>query len=694
MINNVTEPIRDTFRRQDILLIAICRACRLPMPQLCQSVACSKRSYWGLPGGPPLTCAEHKEPGMIDVRSKFCDYPGGCSVHPSFGQPGSPASRCSAHKESGMVNVYAKRCDYPGGCTLHRSFGLPGSPATRCSAHKETGMVTHDGRHCNHPAGCALRPNFGLPGNTATRCSAHKDIGMIDVLSKRCDHAVGCNKIPSFGPPGSKATRCSAHKEPGMVNVLAKRCGFPGGCDTLASFGPPGSKAIRCSVHKEPGMVDLKHPSKCPRSAPSCSRDRESGPDQDLAMPAAAAAAAAAYAGGARDGGTRGIVGSGYAVAGNPTVSAGAGSPQSAATAVSGGIARPLDSSSPPALSRQHPALQPQLVPLPAPLPPCAAALSSAATAAVVPSSDAAARGGRRRPRQEAKATNKEDARGTSKKPRGGEPAPTAQAAQPGASLAQVEPISTAMVALASPIQPAPFAAIAIAPHDPSSREIAQVLLASRSQAVTVSPPPAAPSPAASVPQLLVALAPPPAGHFRVAPSPLLGTGSSGRGAGAAVKGEQAMWQVDAPFNSVIKAEPPSGAAAVTPPPANTPAPPPATVPLSTDAAATVSPPPSSTPATPAPPPAPVPFSSVLALEALLHRAVTLVAPLLPPPAPRFRVENWLDRWESRLRELEAHLDMRVVTEGCCFQRHLAAAVEGGETENCESMLRMIQLLT
>ena len=146
MINNVTEPIRDTFRRQDILLIAICRACRLPMPQLCQSVACSKRSYWGLPGGPPLTCAEHKEPGMIDVRSKFCDYPGGCSVHPSFGQPGSPATRCSAHKESGMVNVYAKRCDYPGGCTLHRSFGLPGSPATRCSAHKETGTHLHNSR--------------------------------------------------------------------------------------------------------------------------------------------------------------------------------------------------------------------------------------------------------------------------------------------------------------------------------------------------------------------------------------------------------------------------------------------------------------------------------------------------------------------------------------------------------------------
>ena len=88
-----------------------------------------------------------------------------------------------------------------------------------------------------------------------------------------------------------------------------------------------------------------------------------------------------------------------------------------------------------------------------------------------------------------------------------------------------------------------------------------------------------------------------------------------------------------------------------------------------------------------------MPLSSVLALEALLRRAVTLVEPLLPPSAPRFLVEDWLDRWEGSLRELEALLDMRVVTEGCCFQRHLAAAVEGGEAGNCESMLRMIKLL-
>ena len=152
------------------------------------------------------------------------------------------------------------------------------------------------------------------------------------------------------------------------------------------------------------------------------------------------------------------------------------------------------------------------------------------------------------------------------------------------------------------------------------------------------------------------------------APTHLLGIGGGGgKGTfGSAVKEEPGVWQMDASSSAAIKAEAPSGAtAAAKPPPAST----------------------------PAPSPAPVPFSSVLALEALLRRAVALVVPLLPPPAPRFLVEDWLDRWEGCLRELEAHLDMRVVTEGCCFQRHLVAAVESGEAGNCESMLRMILLL-
>ena len=56
-------------------------------------------------GGPATRCASHKEPGMVNVVSKRCEYPGGCDKLPNFGNPGGPATRCMALKELDMVDV-------------------------------------------------------------------------------------------------------------------------------------------------------------------------------------------------------------------------------------------------------------------------------------------------------------------------------------------------------------------------------------------------------------------------------------------------------------------------------------------------------------------------------------------------------------------------------------------------------------
>lgn len=50
---------------------------------------------------------------MVDLWSKRCDYPGGCSIRASFGPPGGPAARCNAHKEPGMVNPPQPRTEAP-----------------------------------------------------------------------------------------------------------------------------------------------------------------------------------------------------------------------------------------------------------------------------------------------------------------------------------------------------------------------------------------------------------------------------------------------------------------------------------------------------------------------------------------------------------------------------------------------------
>ena len=379
------------------------------MPRLCRTLKCPKRASFGIPGGPPVACTGHKEPGMVNVLSKRCDHPGGCATIPTFGHPGGSAARCSAHKEPGMIDVVSKRCDYPGGCNTVPSFGPPGGSVARCLMHREPGMVAMRVRRCRYPG--------------------------------------GCDKVPSFGAPGGSAARCSEHREPGMVNVNAKRCDFPGGCSKVASFALPGSTArARCSTHREPGMISLKKHLHPMGAAASSIPHRSPAPEQDLATLAAAAGSSMPACGSGSEG-----------MGGNLRDGAGEGPPAAAAVTFGGGLAPPLESGSRPALSRQHPASQPRLdlrAELPVGTAPCTTA----------PCSAAAARGSsRRRPRQEAQVGDNgreavDSGGGSSKKPRGAGPAPPPQQAVqtplPWVTLAtpsQVEPVTGTVIKAEAP---------------------------------------------------------------------------------------------------------------------------------------------------------------------------------------------------------------------------------------------------
>ena len=172
----------------------------------------------------------------VDVVSRKCDHPDGCSKLPRFGIPGSKTrTRCAPHKEDGMVDVVSRKCDHPDGCSKLPSFGIPGSKIpTRCAAHKEEGMAYNViSRKCDHPDGCSTRPSFCIPGSQIpTRCAVHMEAGMVgsyslhtmcyhpDGLHTMCYHPDGCNKAPSYGLLNSnKATRCAAHRDADMVHI-------------------------------------------------------------------------------------------------------------------------------------------------------------------------------------------------------------------------------------------------------------------------------------------------------------------------------------------------------------------------------------------------------------------------------------------------------------------------------------------
>jgi len=63
---------------------------------------CGKCALYNVAGGKPLYCRVHKEPAMINVSTKKCDYKGGCLTRPSFGIVGQKEKYCSVHKEPGM----------------------------------------------------------------------------------------------------------------------------------------------------------------------------------------------------------------------------------------------------------------------------------------------------------------------------------------------------------------------------------------------------------------------------------------------------------------------------------------------------------------------------------------------------------------------------------------------------------------
>jgi len=71
---------------------------------------CGKRTVYNVNGEKALYCSAHKEPNMINVTTKKCEYKGGCLTRPSFGIHGGKKQFCAIHKEANMVDVIHDLC--------------------------------------------------------------------------------------------------------------------------------------------------------------------------------------------------------------------------------------------------------------------------------------------------------------------------------------------------------------------------------------------------------------------------------------------------------------------------------------------------------------------------------------------------------------------------------------------------------
>jgi Holliday junction resolvase len=172
----------------------------------------------------PIYCKAHALEGMINLNSKNSKCVACRSKQPSYGNPGSKATHCSKCSLPGMVDLVSRLCSYPG-CRKNCVYGIPGQKATRCRNHAEIFMIDVKNKKCEICISLKVKkpkqPAFGI--EKPTHCLEHKKDMMIDLRhnTERCEM---CTKRPTYGFEGQKPRRCKNHKEEKMVDVVSVMC--------------------------------------------------------------------------------------------------------------------------------------------------------------------------------------------------------------------------------------------------------------------------------------------------------------------------------------------------------------------------------------------------------------------------------------------------------------------------------------
>lgn len=134
---------------------------------------CQVIASFGLIGGIRSHCATHKDNNMV-ILLPVCKFEG-CWIQPYYGLPGTKAEYCSTHKIDGMIDVRSKRCNYDGSikCDKLTSWGYPGESRERCSQHSSQGMIDLNDNKCMDSS-CMIKASYGyLYSDEHIHCKNH-----------------------------------------------------------------------------------------------------------------------------------------------------------------------------------------------------------------------------------------------------------------------------------------------------------------------------------------------------------------------------------------------------------------------------------------------------------------------------------------------------------------------------------------
>lgn len=219
----------------------------------CETEGCIERAYYSINGKNPSHCITHRDKNtMILVHNKRCIV---CGICANFGLEGGKPTHCSEHKTIDMVSLTTKICIIEN-CTERANYNEKGKTPEYCKQHKSTNMVISRKQICKY-VGCEQSPSYNLLGNKRPLyCQDHIQPGMVNIHSKKCSYA-NCTKQPTYGFEAKKALRCKEHIENGMFDVYHKKCETDK-CTFRATCGYINNITKFCKKHMESGMIVLQ----------------------------------------------------------------------------------------------------------------------------------------------------------------------------------------------------------------------------------------------------------------------------------------------------------------------------------------------------------------------------------------------------------------------------------------------------
>jgi len=221
----------------------------------CISDGCTRQRLYNFPGLPKKYCTDHKEKGMISVRSDICQFKG-CETTGSYMLPEDRGKKyCKKHSTSEMVVADNRRCEFSGCDKKRPEYGTEPGKGTHCKEHGlSLGLKRVAGEFCS-TKNCEKTPTFGLEGKKEKYCLEHKTDEMEDIVHRKCgalmEDGKECKKRPTFGDPENNiAVSCKKHMKPNYCDVSNNLC-IEKDCKTRAGYGKLFKTPEHCKNHRD-----------------------------------------------------------------------------------------------------------------------------------------------------------------------------------------------------------------------------------------------------------------------------------------------------------------------------------------------------------------------------------------------------------------------------------------------------------